>query len=178
MAQDPKYADVQFVSICCDKLDDARSIIEKDDEMRWQHVSHYFMTEKDKEEAKKQLGFKSVPFYVVLDKSGDITQSGSDKVVDFDDVPGVVREVPVEKKEESISSLSSSLSVPDLLDDVPGVVRGETDKKEPSSMLSFGSSSALNFDFAEEQKENVAPSSISSIIQQPTERFLEFDDDF
>lgn len=91
MAQDPKYKDVQFISICCDKLDGARDIIERDDDLRWQNVNHYFMEKNDKETAKKMLGFKQVPFYVVMDEYGSITQSGSGRQVDFDEVPGVVR---------------------------------------------------------------------------------------
>ena len=91
MASDPKYENVQFISICCDELDGAREIIEKDDDLRWQNVDHYFMSQSDKEKAKKELGFKSVPFYVVLDKDGTITQKGGPKAIDFDEVPGVVR---------------------------------------------------------------------------------------
>ena len=91
MAEDPKYENVQFISICCDKLDGARDIIEKDDDLRWQNVSHYFMDQQNKEEAKKILGFKSVPFYVVLDENGEITQLGNHKSIDFEEVPGVVR---------------------------------------------------------------------------------------
>jgi hypothetical protein len=91
MAQDPKYQDVQFISICCDKLDGARHIIEKEDDPRWQNIDHYFMSQADKETAKKVLGFKQVPFYVVLDEQGNIQQSGGGKQVDFDDVPGIVR---------------------------------------------------------------------------------------
>jgi len=94
MAQDPKYKDVQFISICCDKLDGARDIIERDDDLRWQNVNHYFMDKKDKETAKKLLGFKQVPFYVVMDENGSITQSGSGRQVDFEEVPGVVRPEP------------------------------------------------------------------------------------
>jgi hypothetical protein len=105
MAQDPKYENVQFISICCDKLDGARDIIEQDDDLRWQNVSHYFMDQKDKEQAKKVLGFKSVPFYVVLDESGSIQQKGNQTMIDFDEVPGVVRPPPPtvfqeEKKED------------------------------------------------------------------------------
>mmetsp|Transcript_81780 Transcript_81780/g.122855 ORF Transcript_81780/g.122855 Transcript_81780/m.122855 type:complete len:200 (-) Transcript_81780:162-761(-) len=94
MAQDPKYENVQFISICCDKLDGARDIIEKDNDLRWQNVSHYFMDKQNKEEAKKILGFRSVPFYVVLDENGSITQSGNGKAIDFDEVPGVTRPEP------------------------------------------------------------------------------------
>ena len=94
MAQDPKYKDVQFISICCDKLDGARDIIERDDDLRWQNVNHYFMEKEDKETAKKLLGFKQVPFYVVMDENGSITQSGSRRQVDFEEIPGVVRPEP------------------------------------------------------------------------------------
>lgn len=88
MAQDPHYVDVQFISICCDKLDGAREIIEKEDELRWQNISHYFMEPEDKENAKKTLGFKSVPFYVILNSEGGIEQMGGSKKIDFDAVPG------------------------------------------------------------------------------------------
>jgi thiol-disulfide isomerase/thioredoxin len=91
MAKDPKYKDVQFVSICCDKLDGARDIIEKEDDLRWQNIHHYFMSKEDKETAKRLLGFQQVPFYVVLDENGNIQQSGGGKQVDFADVPGIVR---------------------------------------------------------------------------------------
>jgi thiol-disulfide isomerase/thioredoxin len=91
MAGDPKYHDVQFISICCDRLDGARDIIEKEDDLRWQNIHHYFMSKDDKETAKRLLGFKQVPFYVVLDDAGNIHQSGGGKQVDFDDVPGIVR---------------------------------------------------------------------------------------
>ena len=90
MAQDPQYANIQFISICCDKLDGAREIIEKDDELRWQHVSHYFMEPDNKEIAKKILAFTSVPFYVVLNNLGDITQLGGHKKIDFDALPGKI----------------------------------------------------------------------------------------
>ena len=109
MASDPKYQDVQFISICCDKLDGARNIIEASDDLRWQNVSHYFMSHQSKEEAKKVLGFKSVPFYVVLDEQGNIQQSGGGKSIDFDEIPGVVKEesvcAPIEDEEPSESSI-------------------------------------------------------------------------
>jgi hypothetical protein len=94
MAQDPKYENVQFVSICCDKLDGARDIIDQESEGRWQNVNHYFMEQKHKDQAKKLLGFRQVPFYVVLDEHGDITQMGNHRAIDFDEVPGVVRPEP------------------------------------------------------------------------------------
>ena len=94
MAQDPKYKDVQIISICCDTLDGARNIIEKEDDLRWQNVNHYFMGKEHKETAKRLLGFKQVPFYVVMDEHGSITQSGNKRQIDFDEVPGVVRPEP------------------------------------------------------------------------------------
>jgi hypothetical protein len=103
MAKDPKYENVNFVSICCDQLDGARNIIEKDDDLRWQNVNHYFMSQSDKEQAKKELGFKSVPFYVVLDEEGTITQKGNQKAIDFEEVPGVVRPEPPVVKQPYIS---------------------------------------------------------------------------
>jgi len=96
MAQDPLYANVQFLSICCDKLDGAREIIERDEELKWQNISHYFMEPEDKETAKQILGFKSVPFYVVLNDQGEIEQMGGSKKIDFDTVPG---RIIVEEKE-------------------------------------------------------------------------------
>ena len=104
MSNDSKYADVQFISICCDKLDGAREIIEKEDELRWQHISHYFMEPDDKEIAKEVLGFKSVPFYVVLNEKGVIVQLGGSKKIDFESIPGAV----VEDKENSQPKGSSS----------------------------------------------------------------------
>jgi hypothetical protein len=109
MAQDPMYEHVQFISICCDKLDGARDIIEKEDDLRWQNISHYFMNQEDKEKAKQLLGFKQVPFYVVLDEEGKIQQSGNGNQVDFEEIPGVVRPEtppasPVKERDESESS--------------------------------------------------------------------------
>eukprot|EP00536_Pseudo-nitzschia_multiseries_P006925 jgi/Psemu1/255772/estExt_Genewise1Plus.C_1540012 len=108
MARDPKYQDVQFISICCDQLDGARGIIEKDEDLRWQNVNHYFMSKEDKETAKRLLGFQQVPFYVVMDEHGAITQSGSGRQVDFDEVPGVVR--PESESDSSVGLVSSSSS--------------------------------------------------------------------
>ena len=112
MAQDPKYKDVQFISICCDKLDGARDIIEQEDDLRWQNVKHYFMDKDDKEKAKKILGFKQVPFYVVMDEHGSITQSGSGRQVDFDEVPGVVR--PESNENVSMSDSDESEDFGDM----------------------------------------------------------------
>ena len=107
MAKDEKYANVNFVSICCDQLDGARDIIEKDADPRWQNVDHYYMDKKNKEQAKKLLGFKSVPFYVVLNESGEITQLGNEKAVDFESVPGVIREESDEDSDHSFSTFES-----------------------------------------------------------------------
>lgn len=47
-----------------------------------------------KEQAKKILGFKSVPFIVVLNEEGEIVQMGSKKQIDFGNVPGMIKESP------------------------------------------------------------------------------------
>ena len=76
-----EHPDVQFVSICCDSLDGAREIIERDDQLRWSSVQHFYMSKEDKERAKKVLGFNRVPFYVVLNEEGRLVEKGNH--VDF-----------------------------------------------------------------------------------------------
>jgi hypothetical protein len=104
MASDPKFSKVRFVSICCDKLDGAREILEKEEEPRWDHVSHYFMEHSDKEEAKKMLAFKSVPFYVLLNKAGEIVQKGCSKTFDFDEIPAIHRPEANKENEEEVTT--------------------------------------------------------------------------
>lgn len=53
-------------------------------------MSHYFLSGEHKEHAKKLLGFKSVPFYVVLNARGEITQKGPK--VDLEEILGTIRE--------------------------------------------------------------------------------------
>lgn len=78
---------VQRVSICCDKLDGARQILDQPDgERRWPNLQHYFTSKENKERAKKVLGFASVPFYVVLNEHGEIVQLGHN--IDWDSIPG------------------------------------------------------------------------------------------
>ena len=91
LAQDPRYEDVNFVSICCDKLDGARTILEQEEEVRWQNIDHYFMDKEHKEQAKKILGFRQVPFYLVVDEDGEIRQKGGSKDVDFEEIPSISR---------------------------------------------------------------------------------------
>lgn len=54
------------------------------------------VAQEHKEEAKRILGFKQVPFIVVLDQNGDIVQMGSKKQIDFENIPGMskVKEQP------------------------------------------------------------------------------------
>lgn len=73
-AVDPKGA--RFVSVCCDRLDGAREILEREAAPRWSAVRHYFMAQSDKERAKQLLGFTQVPFYVVFDELGAMTFAG------------------------------------------------------------------------------------------------------
>ena len=106
---DERYKNIKFASICCGadhKCTDVRNILEKEDNPRWDKISHYFMDFESKEEAKKALGFKQVPFYVVLNDEGEIVMMGSKKYIDFDNLPGMVHPTPikVEKKAESVPS--------------------------------------------------------------------------
>lgn len=89
MAVDPRHINIQFVSICCDRSDKAREIINGDDNPRWKNISHYFMDKDDKEKVKEALGFKSVPFCVVIDEMGTIVKSGSYKTINFQNIPGM-----------------------------------------------------------------------------------------
>eukprot|EP00985_Skeletonema_marinoi_P006936 scaffold3030_cov106-Skeletonema_marinoi.AAC.4 len=97
LATDERYKKVKFASIVCDSCDGARNIIDKEDSPRWDKVSHFFMDHDHKEEAKKILGFKQVPFYVVLDENGEIVQMGSKKQIDFDNIPGMEKPKDVEE---------------------------------------------------------------------------------
>lgn len=97
----------------CDSCDGARDIIEQDDKPRWDKITHYFMDHDDKEVAKRVLGFKQVPFYVVLDKEGDIVQMGSKKHIDFDNIPGVIKE---EAKSDGSGTNDNSNGAFEILD--------------------------------------------------------------
>jgi len=83
LAKDPKYEGVKFASINCDSESGARNIIEEFDDPRWLNVEHYHMETEFKEEAKVALGFKTVPFLIVINEYGQIVQKGSPKQVDL-----------------------------------------------------------------------------------------------
>jgi thiol-disulfide isomerase/thioredoxin len=101
LAQQSKYSNVTFTSIVLDECDGARNIIETpNDAPRWQNIQHYYMDVKFKEEAKDKLGFRQVPFYVVMDDKGVIVQKGSKRDIDFGVIPGVEKEEEEEKVEE------------------------------------------------------------------------------
>ncbi|KAG7366420.1 AhpC/TSA family protein [Nitzschia inconspicua] len=155
MAQDPKYQDVQFISICCDKLDGARDIIEKEDDLRWQNIDHYFMSQDDKETAKKALGFKQVPYYVVLDEEGNIQQSGGGKQVDFDEIPGIIRpQTPP-----------------------PSPMKGEEPSESSFDDIGLGSDDEFCLDFVNKLGMTDGPNNGHSTSQVIDETFFD-DDDF
>mmetsp|Transcript_3574 Transcript_3574/g.5488 ORF Transcript_3574/g.5488 Transcript_3574/m.5488 type:complete len:191 (+) Transcript_3574:89-661(+) len=108
MKSENKYSNIEFVSVCCDKLDGAREIIEKDDRPRWNNVAHYFMDEDTKEEAKRVLGFASVPFYVVVNEDGEIVQKGNSNQVDFETIPGIKRQ-EIEKENITVPSTGKAI---------------------------------------------------------------------
>lgn len=126
MARLPQYSNVKFVSICCDKLDGAREILEQEDIPKWNAIHHFFMPPEAKEQAKKLLGFKSVPFYVVLNSEGEVVLSS--KQVDFENIPGIKVDegketVVVEERETAPVKTSSKARVeassPTTVRDVP-----------------------------------------------------------
>ena len=103
MAKLPQYANVQFTSIVLDECDGARNIIETPDEKpRWNNINHYYMDKDFKEEPKSVLGIQQVPFYVVLNEFGEIVQKGSKKQVNFEDIPGIVRQEEETKEEQAL----------------------------------------------------------------------------
>jgi hypothetical protein len=124
-ARSPNHRNVQFVSICCDKCDGAREILEQTDEPRWSAIRHYYMEERDKERAKAVLGFTSVPFYVVLNEQGDVIQLGNK--IDWDSLPG-------------------SVAVKDENDGGHGNLRGPS-QAAPSSSMTPGSMVIDDLDF-------------------------------
>ena len=112
LANDERYQQIKFASICCDSCDGARNIIDQHDTPRWDKMSHYFMEHEYKELAKCVLGFKQVPFYVVLNGNGEIVQMGSKKHIDFDNLPGMVlRPVDVKKEGRLVASPTATNEV-------------------------------------------------------------------
>jgi hypothetical protein len=43
---------------------------------RWSSLTHFYMTYDEKESAKKEFGFSSVPFCIALDQHGNLVFSG------------------------------------------------------------------------------------------------------
>jgi hypothetical protein len=85
---------LQFLSVCCDLLDGAREIIERPSTPRWNAMRHFYMPPAAKEQAKQWLGFRQVPYYVVLSAQGELLYSGNK--IDWDLVPGLRRKDAVD----------------------------------------------------------------------------------
>ena len=98
-----KTLSIQYVSICCDKLDGAREILERDSTPRWSHVRHFFMDNDHKEHAKELLGFQQVPYYIVFDDAGTMVFSGN-KLPDINDL--------LQRTKEPTTSANSSTPQP------------------------------------------------------------------
>lgn len=126
LAANDRYANVQFLSVCCDKADGAREIIDKSAEPKWQNVHHYFMEQQDKETCKKMFGFASVPFYVVVNAAGIIVQAGSK--VDFESVPGMLPDQEnVVLTTASTTSTSKQVEQPVSLKEKPAFILDDLD---------------------------------------------------
>jgi hypothetical protein len=118
-----------FVSICCDKLDGAREIIEKDDELKWPDVQHYYMDPESKEIAKSVLGFASVPYYVMVNAQGTMTQKGNK--VDWTQLPSAAAAASSTAPTASTSACTSKT----LPEDTPSLDQ-ENQPIQPSSISS------------------------------------------
>jgi hypothetical protein len=102
---------LQFISVCCDLLDGAREIIERPSIQRWSAMRHFYMPPAAKEQAKRWLGFRQVPYYVVLSARGELLFSGNK--IDWDLVPGLRRTEAVDTptKAEPADMFNSPLIV-------------------------------------------------------------------
>lgn len=112
-----QHPDVECLSICCDSLDGAREILECSKERAWPALSHYFMAYDDKEIAKQVLGFRSVPYYLVVDETGDLVHAG--KTFSWDDVslvstPAISTQTNPKEMASPRSPRSSILVIDDL----------------------------------------------------------------
>ena len=86
LAEEQDFKHINFVAICCDSLDGARQIIDKEEDVKWRKIKHYFLNKSEKERAKALLGFRCVPFYVVVDPSKGVLQYGKKEAIDFEKV--------------------------------------------------------------------------------------------
>ena len=111
MAKDPRFNEVKFASINCDSESGARNIIEEFEVPKWLNVDHYHMDKEFKEKAKSELGFKSVPFLVVLNDRGEIVASGSPKQIDLEKVVAPTVVVEEEDKENVPPPKSNNIHV-------------------------------------------------------------------
>uniref|UniRef100_A0A6U5LBN3 Thioredoxin domain-containing protein n=1 Tax=Corethron hystrix TaxID=216773 RepID=A0A6U5LBN3_9STRA len=95
MAATHEYENTFFISICCGSLeegigagcDPAREIRDRAGGLnpRWNDMDgHYHTDVEGKEILKKVFGFRTVPFYAVFSKDGDVLQTGGPKSIDWD----------------------------------------------------------------------------------------------
>jgi len=74
----------------------------------WGNLLHVFMEIEVKEQAKAAFGFAAVPFYVVVDRQGNVVGSGDPKTVDF------VKLLADTKVPSSAAAASSSATIPEF----------------------------------------------------------------
>lgn len=58
-------------------------MIDQEETPRWANMRHYYIDTKEKERAKEHLGFGVVPFYIALDRDGNICDSGGPGTFDL-----------------------------------------------------------------------------------------------
>lgn len=100
MKEDVEKGLVIFASVNIDDKAKARGLIA---ERKWTSLSHLFVDAATKEMLKARFGLTSVPFVMVFDQEGTLSQMGNPKKIDFDALPAMwkaKRQVGNEAKKE------------------------------------------------------------------------------
>ena len=77
-----QHPEILFVS-CALSQGTGNKVVAADVACDWDNLTHIWMEIEEKEQAKKEFNFTSVPFYVVVGKDGSIIASGEPKSVNY-----------------------------------------------------------------------------------------------
>ena len=81
-----RFADYQFVSVCCSTLPEFTELLEKNESSsRWSRLSMLLVWEEDQATVKEAFGISHYPHYVVLSTDGSFIVSS--KVLDLSALP-------------------------------------------------------------------------------------------
>ena len=104
MAQEPRCANLQFISICCDSIDKARDTIEKDDYMNWPNIKHFHIDPHHKKVAKQLIGFQFVPFCVIVSEDLQMAKLEPPNDINFHNL---MRQIP--RQQDTLHPPNSSM---------------------------------------------------------------------